>query len=117
LRALEDAGAEICILPSDPDQKTGRVDLRSALSAVAERGVHSLMVEGGAAVLSAFMKAELCDSLALFTAPSLMGEGPALGDGLNFDFMENIVKLKDVRVRRIGEDVLVEGIFRCSPAL
>ena len=113
-RPLEDAGAEVVTLPPD---KTGRVDLRAALSAIAERGVRLLMVEGGPTVLLAFIKAELCDSLALFTAPSIMGEGPGLGDGLCFDFMENVVKLRDARVRRVGNDVFVEGIFRCSPAL
>ena len=112
--ALEDAGAEVCTLPPG---KLGCVDLCSALEAVAERGVRSLMVEGGPTVLSAFMKEELCDSFAVFTAPSVMGEGPGLGGGLYFDLMEDIVKLRDVRVRRVGEDMLVEGIFRCSPAL
>ena len=113
-KALEDAGAEVCILPPD---KTGRLDLHAALPAIAERGVRLLMVEGGPTVLSAFMKAGLCDSLALFTAPLIMGEGPGLGDGLRFDFMGNVVKLRDARVRRVGDDVLVEGIFQCSPAL
>jgi len=113
-KALEDAGAEICVLPSGD---TGRVDLCAALSALMERGVRSLLVEGGPAVLSAFMKAKLCDSLAFFAAPLIMGEGPALGDGLNFNFMDSVVKLKNANVRRSGEDVLVEGIFQCSPAL
>ena len=113
-RALEDTGAEVYTLPPD---KSGRVDLRAALSAIAERGVRSLMVEGGPTVLSAFMEAELCDSLALFTAPSVMGEGPGLGDGLSFGFMGDVVKLRDICARRVGDDVLVEGIFRCSPAL
>jgi len=113
-RVLEDAGAEVCFLPPD---KTGRIDLHAALTVIAERGVRSLMVEGGPRVLSAFMEAELCDSLVLFEAASVMGEGPGLGDGLRFDFMENVVKLKDVRTRRVGDDVIVEGIFRCSPDL
>ena len=113
-KALEDAGAEVCVLPAG---KTGRVDLHAAVSAITERGVRSLMVEGGPEVLSAFMKTGLCDSFALFTAPLIMGEGAGFGDGLNFDFMGDAVKLRDVRVRRVGGDMLVEGIFRCSPAL
>jgi diaminohydroxyphosphoribosylaminopyrimidine deaminase/5-amino-6-(5-phosphoribosylamino)uracil reductase len=113
-RALEDAGAEVCVLPPD---ETGRVDLNAALSALAGRGVRLLMVEGGPTVLSAFMKAELCDSLALFTASSIMGEGPGLGEGLSFDFMGDVIKLRDVRAGRAGDDVFMEGIFQCSPAL
>jgi len=114
MRVLEEAGAEVYVLPPD---KSGRVDLGAALSVIAERGVRSLMVEGGPTVLSAFMGAELCDSLALFMAPSVMGEGPGLGSGLCFDFMGNVVKLREVCVRKVGADALVEGIFRCSPAL
>jgi len=113
-KILEEAGAEIHVLPPD---NTGRVNLHAALSALTERGVRSLLVEGGPAVLSAFIKAELCDSMTFFAAPSIMGEGPTLGDGLNFNFMESVVKLKNTNVRRAGNDMLVEGLFQCSPAL
>ena len=113
-KALEESGAKICILPSNKD---GRVDLDAALSVIARHGVQLLMVEGGPTVLSAFMRAGLCDSLALFTAPVIMGDGPGLGDGLRFDIMDSTVKLRDVCIRRLGNDVLAEGIFRCSPGL
>jgi len=114
IKTLEGAGAEVFVLPPD---EFGRVNIRSALSTIAERGVRLLMVEGGSAVLSAFMRNSLCDSLALFTAPSVMGEGAGLGDGLSFDFMGDTVKLRNLNVRRVGGDVLAEGIFQCSPAL
>jgi diaminohydroxyphosphoribosylaminopyrimidine deaminase/5-amino-6-(5-phosphoribosylamino)uracil reductase len=111
---LEDAGAEVCFLP--PDGK-GRVSLEAALAELAGRGVNSLLVEGGPTVLSSFMKAGLCDSLALFSAGTVMGDGPGLGDGLRFEGMSDVIKLRDLRARRLGVDVLVEGIFECSPAL
>ena len=112
-KTLERAGAEICHLPG----KDGRVDLRAVLEELARRGVQCLMAEGGPKVLSAFIEAGLCDSLALFTAASVMGEGPGLGSGLHFDFMGDTIRLREARSRRAGEDLLVEGIFECSPAL
>jgi diaminohydroxyphosphoribosylaminopyrimidine deaminase/5-amino-6-(5-phosphoribosylamino)uracil reductase len=112
-RALERAGAEVCAMP----EKEGRVDLEDVLRELHAREVRSVLVEGGARVLSAFIEAELCDSLALFTAGSLMGEGRGLGDGLSFGQMEDIARLKNVRSRRAGSDILVEGDFQCSPAL
>jgi diaminohydroxyphosphoribosylaminopyrimidine deaminase/5-amino-6-(5-phosphoribosylamino)uracil reductase len=111
--ALERAGAEVCVVP----EKEGRVDLEAALRELHSRGVRSVLVEGGPRVLSSFIGAGLCDSLALFAAGSLMGEGRGLGDGLSFEWMNEVPRLRDVRVRRVGSDVLVEGDFQCSPAL
>jgi diaminohydroxyphosphoribosylaminopyrimidine deaminase/5-amino-6-(5-phosphoribosylamino)uracil reductase len=94
-----------------------RVDLRAALGELARRNIQSVMVEGGPKVISSFIDAELCDSLAFFAAGSLMGEGFGLGEGLRFDFMKDVVRLKELRARRAGDDLFLEGIFRCSPAL
>jgi diaminohydroxyphosphoribosylaminopyrimidine deaminase/5-amino-6-(5-phosphoribosylamino)uracil reductase len=112
-RALENAGAEVGVIPAE----NGHVDLRFAMGELVRRNVQSLRVEGGPKVLASFVRAGLCDSLALFAAGALLGEGRGLGDGLRFDMMRDIVRLRDVHVRRAGEDLLVEGIFQCSPAL
>jgi diaminohydroxyphosphoribosylaminopyrimidine deaminase/5-amino-6-(5-phosphoribosylamino)uracil reductase len=124
-RDLERLGVEVCVLPiqedfspSSKNSKTGaRVDLKAALEELARRDIQSVMVEGGPKVIAAFIERELCDSLAFFMAGSLMGQGPGLGEGLRFDFMKDVVRLKETRARRAGNDLFVEGIFRCSPAL
>jgi 5-amino-6-(5-phosphoribosylamino)uracil reductase len=51
--------------------------LGSVLDRLAARGVRRLMVEGGAAVLSAFMAQDLADELHLATAPFLIGDPAA----------------------------------------
>ncbi len=51
----------------------GRVALPSALRALRERGLWSLMVEGGSEVLGSFLREELFDEVALFRAPVLLG--------------------------------------------
>jgi diaminohydroxyphosphoribosylaminopyrimidine deaminase/5-amino-6-(5-phosphoribosylamino)uracil reductase len=113
ISALEKNGVEVCKLPI----RGGCVDLNAALEEIVRHNVQLLMVEGGPRVLSSFIKKRLCDSLALFTAPSLMGEGYGLGEGLRFDFMDDVIHLKETRARHVGNDLLVEGIFQCSPAL
>jgi diaminohydroxyphosphoribosylaminopyrimidine deaminase/5-amino-6-(5-phosphoribosylamino)uracil reductase len=112
-RVLEEAGAEVCFVP----EKDGRVNLEAAVAEFHARGILSLLVEGGPRVLSSFIAAGLCDAFLLFVAASVMGEGRGLGDPLRFGRMEDIVRLTDARTRRVGEDFLVEGLFRCSPAL
>jgi len=112
-RSLEAAGAEVCVVPP----KDGHVDLEAALREIAARDVQMLMAEGGPRVLSSFIRAGLCDAMALFTSSSMMGAGPGPAGELRFEFMKDVVRLRDVRTRRAGDDALVEGIFRCSPAL
>lgn len=112
-RRLEEAGAEVCLVSAED----GKVNLRAALQEIVTRNVQMLMVEGGPGVLSSFIRAGFCDALALFTSTSFMGEGYGLGDGLHFSFMKDIVRLRETTIRRAGDDLLLEGIFQCSPAL
>ena len=68
--ALERAGARVEYLAEDNF-------LRAVLDKLCRDGVNYLMVEAGAGVAGAFVKAGLCDELALFTAPKIMGRGPS----------------------------------------
>ncbi|MDR1740452.1 MAG: bifunctional diaminohydroxyphosphoribosylaminopyrimidine deaminase/5-amino-6-(5-phosphoribosylamino)uracil reductase RibD [Synergistaceae bacterium] len=86
-------------------------ELTSVLSDLNDRGIRSVLVEGGAKVLSSFIEAKLCDSLALFRAASVMGSGPSFADGVVIDSMGSAVRLRNTRCRRIGEDFLIEGTF------
>lgn len=111
--ALAEAGARIRRLP----ESRGFVDLGAALSCLVEEGVLSLMVEGGARVLTSFMALGLADELALFSSHRIMGEGPGLGTGLCLEAVSDSVLLKDARTRRVGKDFLLEARFSCSPDL
>ncbi len=55
----------------------GRPDLRSVLSALEMRGVRRLMVEGGSAVLAAFLAEDLADEIQYACAPFLIGQAGA----------------------------------------
>ena len=108
--ALERAGARVEYLAEDNF-------LRAVLDKLCRDGVNYLMVEAGAGVAGAFVKAGLCDELALFTAPKIMGRGPSFADGAAFASMGGVPELKIREVSRCGEDLLVRGVFACSPDL
>ncbi|MCR4817927.1 MAG: bifunctional diaminohydroxyphosphoribosylaminopyrimidine deaminase/5-amino-6-(5-phosphoribosylamino)uracil reductase RibD [Fretibacterium sp.] len=112
-KRLEDAGARVIALP----EKDGHVDLNAALSCLAQEGILTLMVEGGPRLLTAFMEKELGDWISIFIAPKIMGDGPGLGTGLSFASVAETLKLKGLQARRVGEDLLIEGRFTCSPDL
>jgi len=64
--------AEVVRVPRGPD---GHVDPIEALRAVAARGLHRVLVEGGARVHRALLDARLVDTLHLYLAPALIPGG------------------------------------------
>ena len=56
----------------DTGSKDAEVPLLRAMSLLRERGIRSLMVEGGAAVITSFLKAGLVDALVLTLSPKLV---------------------------------------------
>jgi diaminohydroxyphosphoribosylaminopyrimidine deaminase / 5-amino-6-(5-phosphoribosylamino)uracil reductase len=89
--------------------RKGRVDLHDLLDRLAARGVTTLLVEGGAEVNRAFLDAGVVDVLLLFLAPKIAGGGIAWVGGDGPVRMTDALPLLDLRVRRLGPDLLVSG--------
>jgi diaminohydroxyphosphoribosylaminopyrimidine deaminase / 5-amino-6-(5-phosphoribosylamino)uracil reductase len=106
-RRLARRGVEVWSLPS---RRQGRVDLRRALAAMAQRGITSVLVEGGAETLGSFFDAGLVDRVAVFTAPRILGgtAAPAAVGGRGFALASG-PRLRRVEMERIGADWLVTG--------
>jgi diaminohydroxyphosphoribosylaminopyrimidine deaminase/5-amino-6-(5-phosphoribosylamino)uracil reductase len=87
------------------------VDLGEALGHLGRCGVNDLLVEGGSRLHGAFFDAGLADRVAAFIAPAIVGgrsaPGPVGGRGVAT--MGEAWRLDRVRIRQIGEDVLIEG--------
>ena len=87
----------------------GGLDLAAVLARLASRGVTHLLVEGGGAVAGAFLSAGLVDRLALFLSPRLLGDGVSWGPAAAPRHMSGALRLADLAVERLGEDLLVTG--------
>jgi 5-amino-6-(5-phosphoribosylamino)uracil reductase/diaminohydroxyphosphoribosylaminopyrimidine deaminase/5-amino-6-(5-phosphoribosylamino)uracil reductase len=99
-------GATVLRLPGDAG---GRVDLVALLAALHERGVGSVMVEGGAELITALLRARLVDRLAVCIAPKVLGAGiEAIGD-LGIGDLARALLLRDPRVTSYGADQVIEG--------
>lgn len=63
-------GVEVLRAPSSAE---GRIDVAAALRLLAERGIVTLMVEGGAELAGSMLASQLADELHVFIAPTLLG--------------------------------------------
>ena len=87
----------------------GRPDIDAALQALYERGIRSLLVEGGGAVYTSFVRSGRFDRLSAFVAPLLIGEGiAALGD-LDNERIAGATRLQGVTTTPIGDQVVMSG--------
>jgi diaminohydroxyphosphoribosylaminopyrimidine deaminase/5-amino-6-(5-phosphoribosylamino)uracil reductase len=92
-----------------PQVSGGSVSLGAALKALGELGVRSVLVEGGAAIFSAFLREGLWDWVSVFVAPMVLGAGVSVVSGLWPQAVADALRLRRVRVRRVGEQALIEG--------
>jgi diaminohydroxyphosphoribosylaminopyrimidine deaminase/5-amino-6-(5-phosphoribosylamino)uracil reductase len=93
------------------DSKSGKVDLKASLLKLGEMGMMNLLVEGGSEINGSFLDQGLIDKIFLFLSPKLIGDplAPGIFSGAGFASLKEALSIKDLRVRKIGEDILVEG--------
>lgn len=107
--ALRAHGAEVLRVPGN----TERVDLPMLLQMLGARGVQSILLEGGAHLNHAFWHAGLVDRALFFLAPIVLGGGgtPVFA-GPGVATLGAATRLSEVRVERLGDDILIEGEVR-----
>jgi diaminohydroxyphosphoribosylaminopyrimidine deaminase/5-amino-6-(5-phosphoribosylamino)uracil reductase len=105
---ITSAGAEVAVFPRDAG---GHVDLRVLLEDLGRRGIVTLLVEGGGVIIGSFLDQRLVDKVTLVIAPLIVGSNaaPAAVAGQGAQYMRDAVRLRDMTVDRLGDDILVTG--------
>jgi diaminohydroxyphosphoribosylaminopyrimidine deaminase/5-amino-6-(5-phosphoribosylamino)uracil reductase len=113
-QALVDLGVEILRAPPSAE---GRIDVTAALRALAQRGVVSLMVEGGAELAGSVLASRLADELHVFVSPILLGPRgrPGAVDWAGPDTPSEAPRIVDPHWERCGKDAYVFGPLAFPP--
>jgi riboflavin-specific deaminase-like protein len=111
VRAARPGCAEILSVPCEG----GRLELTALLERLHERGLKSVLVEGGGATVSHFLAAGLLDRLHIAIAPLLTGSGRP---GLTLPARDRIAEcLRPAhRVFAMGSDILFDCDLRAGAA-
>jgi riboflavin-specific deaminase-like protein len=110
--ATDRSDCELIVVPGDAD---GHINLHAAMAALHERGIRSLMVEGGASVITAFLRTGLADAVVLTVAPVFVGGYNAVGwqggaGGMPFPHIDSL------HSRQLGNELIVWGRLRYHDA-
>lgn len=89
----------------------GRVDLKKLLKNLAKQGIMHVLIEGGGETIASAIRDGLVDRIYIFIAPKIIGgrNAPTPVEGIGIRNISQALKVKDMQVRKIGEDILVTG--------
>jgi riboflavin-specific deaminase-like protein len=108
IQKLLDGGLQVEQVPIEKDSVPSRLklDLRAVLERLYQRGIKSLFVEGGSAVLTSFLSASLADRVILDISPRFIGQGiPAVRD-LGVLTLPEARRFRTISVEHWGENVV-----------
>lgn len=104
---LSEAGAEVVTVA----EENGGLALAHVLDDLHRRGVARVLVEGGAQVHGSLIREGLVDQVSAFVAPRILGGREAVPAvrGTGIASAEAACVLEEVRWRKVGDDLLMEG--------
>jgi diaminohydroxyphosphoribosylaminopyrimidine deaminase/5-amino-6-(5-phosphoribosylamino)uracil reductase len=106
-RAVSDLGVKVIETPG----AAAGVDLAKGLAALAEAGMTRVLVEGGAKIAAALLRADLVDRIAWFHAPSVMGsDGWPSVQAFGVERLALMPRFVRRAMRPVGDDTLSEFV-------
>ena len=99
-------GANVLCLPTDVG---GRVDLIALLAALHQIGIGSVLVEGGAQMITALLQVRLVDRLVVCIAPKILGSGIEAVGNLGISELAGAMIVTDTSVTTYGADLVFDG--------
>ena len=107
--ALQNAGAEIVVVPED-----GRgVSIETVLHLLASREVNEVHVEAGSGLAGSLIDLQLVDELVFYMAPHLMGDSALPLFSLpGLEEMQDRINLDIQDIRAVGEDWRITATVR-----
>ncbi len=107
IQMLRNQGIEVLVIRN----KNSKVDLKELLKNLGKLNISSVLVEGGGNINASMLEERLVDKVLFFVSPKIIGGKEALTsvEGEGIDKVSKAINLKNIEIRRYGEDILIEG--------
>lgn len=113
---LANLGAEVWLADTESQD---RIDLGSLMIILREKGIQSLLVEGGRRVAGSFLEQDFVDRIVVYVAPVIIGSGPEALSAMVSDSpiasMESAIRLHEASWEEFGTDRRLSGWTRHEP--
>jgi diaminohydroxyphosphoribosylaminopyrimidine deaminase/5-amino-6-(5-phosphoribosylamino)uracil reductase len=104
-KALIDKGVKII------EYEGGKVNLKWLMRELGNIGITSLMIEAGSSFNASALNDRIVDKVVFFIAPKIIGGKDSITPvgGDTFQKLQDAYKIRDLKIRRAGEDLMIEG--------
>ena len=89
-----------------------RCDINELLDELGARGVQQLLVEGGGAVLTSFLKGGFADAVKVYIAPRILGRKGSASITESMASLTRASSVCNVAVKTFDDDVCISGLVR-----
>ncbi len=95
-------------------EKGGQINLKDMFKKLFQLGIKSVLVEGGGTLNGSLFDEGLVDKIMFFISPKIIGGKEAIGSvmGKGIARVERSIRIKNLKLRRFGEDILIEGYVK-----
>lgn len=92
-------------------EKFGQINLKDMFKTLARMEITSVLVEGGGTLIGSLFDEALVDKILVFISPKIIGGKEAVSSvmGKGISRLDSAVMLKNLKLLRFKEDILVEG--------
>ena len=106
--------SDFCVNKGDNPEKPGSVNLGKLMTMLGERGLDSILLEGGGSLNESALRAGIVNEIDAFVAPKIFGgdaRSPVCGEGVTDP--EDAYKFSLFSVEKIGDDILLRYRNKC----
>lgn len=92
-------------------EQDGHLDLDDLMQQLGQRGIDSILLEGGGTLNEAALRAGIVDRVVTFIAPKMIGGSQAKTpvEGQGIEKMSQAIRLENIEITKIGEDLMIQG--------
>ncbi len=110
VKAVEKHGVKVLVL----ENKGDRVDLGILIKKLGDMEIANLLIEGGPEVSASALREGIVDKIIIILAPKIIGgvksKGSIGGEGI--ESLKDSIPIENIKIKRIGEDIIVEGYIK-----
>ena len=112
-QAFEKLGARVL----EVALKNDLIDMNALMEQLGAMELTSLLIEGGSRILASAFNQAVVDKVFFFYAPKILGgdDGIPICSGAGVERMAECIRINDIAVHRLGDDVLIEGYVDLCP--
>ncbi|MDW7679849.1 MAG: bifunctional diaminohydroxyphosphoribosylaminopyrimidine deaminase/5-amino-6-(5-phosphoribosylamino)uracil reductase RibD [bacterium] len=103
---IRERGAHVWQLEKDA---YGKTSISALMRKMAQARMSAVMVEGGAEVITSFLREKMADRIVFAIAPIIIGAGVESIGPLNIATVDDSIHLTKINFKQLGTDIIVSG--------